>query len=89
MLIVSKPNGIGGAALCRELADRRKDIMFRTWGRSSRASARFGSRGTSPATRVRALRHAFEKGFQTSVSIEPMLDDLEGTCKLVSAVADS
>ena len=89
VLIVSKPNASVVRALCRELADRRKDIMFRfTVGSLKPGFCAFWEPGApSPATRVRALRHAFEKGFQTSVSIEPMLDDLEGTCKLVSAVA--
>jgi DNA repair photolyase len=40
----------------------------------------------TPQERIEALRHAFEHQFQTSVSIEPMLDDRAGICDLVSVV---
>jgi hypothetical protein len=39
-----------------------------------------------PSERLKALRYAFEHQFQTSVSVEPMIDDRLGICELVEAV---
>ena len=88
VLIVSKPHLSVIQTLCQELADCKDDILFRfTIGSLNEAICAFWEPGAPlPAERVSALKHAFECGFATSVSVEPMLDDRAGTCALVAEV---
>jgi hypothetical protein len=88
VLIVSKPHLSVVKSLCKELADSKAKILFRfSIGSLKPEQCAFWEPGApSPLERIAALRHAFERGFQTSVSIEPMLDDRAGICELVAAV---
>ena len=88
VLIVSKPHLLVVRALCKELADRKKDILFRfTIGSLNKSTCVFWEPGAPPRReRIAALKHAFDRGFSTSVSIEPMLEDREGICELVAEV---
>jgi DNA repair photolyase len=89
VLIVSKPHFQVVRRLCSEFADNRRSILFRfTIGALDRKLCSFWEPGApSPAERIRALAHAFEKGFATSVSCEPFLDTVDKTCDLVRRVA--
>jgi DNA repair photolyase len=88
VLIVSKPHLSVVRALCKELADRKGDILFRfTIGSLKKSSCAFWEPGAPPPReRISALKHAFDRGFSTSVSIEPMLEGREEICKLVAEV---
>jgi hypothetical protein len=63
--------------------------MFRfTIGSLDEALCRYWELGApTPRERIACLRHAFNRRFATSVSAEPMLDDLAGTIKLVDRVS--
>lgn len=88
VLVVTKPHLAVVKELCKELADDKTKLLFRfTIGSLKPAQCAFWEPGApSPMERIKALRHAFAKGFQTSVSIEPMLDDRAGIFELVSVV---
>lgn len=88
VLVVTKPHRDVIAALCDGLREHEDRILFRfTIGSLAEATCAFWEPGASPPTeRLAALRHAFEAGFQTSVSVEPMLEDLDGTRAVVEAV---
>ncbi|HPA21226.1 MAG TPA: hypothetical protein PLU30_26015 [Verrucomicrobiae bacterium] len=88
VLIVSKPHRDVVAALCDGLQKHKSKVMFRfTIGSLNDATCAFWEPGAPPpAERIEALRRAFEKGFATSVSMEPMLEDLDGTRAVVEAV---
>lgn len=76
VLIVSKPHISCVQKLCAELEPWKEQILFRfTIGSLSESICSFWEPGApSPAERFHALKYAFEQGFQTSVSIEPMLE---------------
>jgi DNA repair photolyase len=63
--------------LCAELKDFKSLILFRfTIGSANDAILRAWEPNAPPfAERVACLRYALRKGFETSVSCEPMLDD--------------
>ena len=88
VLVVTKPHLSVVEALCQEFAEHKADIQFRfTVGALSEEVCGFWEPGApTPGERVQALKHAYRKGFQTSVSIEPMLDSVENTLKLVAMV---
>ena len=88
VLIVSKPHLAVIQTLCKALVNHRENIQFRfTIGSLDESVSAFWEPGApGPKERIEALRHAFECGFQTSVSIEPMLGDVEQMCQLVEAV---
>ncbi len=82
VLIVSKPSVACIEKLCGRFHRQRRNILFRFT-----ITARDGSilsfwEPGAPAypDRLASLEHAWRKGFQTSVSVEPILDmnDLEG-----------
>ena len=76
VLIVSKPHLECIKRLCLEFADFKEEILFRfTIGAVNTTLLKFWE-PHAPAYRERlaCLKHAHRKGFQTSVSIEPMLD---------------
>ena len=88
VLIVSKPHLAVVKELCKELVDHRGDILFRfTIGSLQAATCAFWEPGAPPPSeRIKALKHAFDHGFQTSASIEPMLEDRHGTIALVNTI---
>ncbi len=77
VLIVSKPDPECIRELCRELEEFRDQILFRfTIGSADSGVLGFWEPG-APCfeDRIAALRTAYELGFATSVSCEPMLDN--------------
>jgi len=85
VLIVSKPHLSVVRTLCRELADKKPDILFRfSIGAVDSTLCRFWEPGApEPSERIECLKHAHQCGFATSVSMEPMLDSREATVNLV------
>ena len=88
VLIVSKPHLEVIKTICTVLAIHRENIQFRfTIGTLDESVCAFWEPGApAPKERIEALQHAFESGFQTSVSMEPMLGDVEQVCRLVEVV---
>lgn len=76
VLIVSKPHPECVRRLCGELVPYKGQITFRfTIGSAYDAVLKAWEPGAPTfAERIASLRHAFEAGFETSVSCEPMLD---------------
>jgi DNA repair photolyase len=89
ILIVTKPHLSVIRTLCQSLKSHRDIIQFRfTIGSLDESICAFWEPGApAPQERIEALKQAFESGFQTSVSAEPMLDDVGRMCRLVEVVA--
>jgi len=86
VLIVTKPHLECIQAICSEFPQYRHKILFRfTIGSKDDGILKFWEpHAPSFKERFRALRWANSKGFQTSVSCEPMLDDnVEALVKLL------
>jgi len=77
VLIVSKPNYECIKLICKELDKYKENILFRfTIGSSSDEVLRFWEPNAPTfGDRSKSLKYAFRKGFQTSISCEPMLDN--------------
>lgn len=77
VLIVSKPHLKCIKKLCSDLAKFKDKILFRfTIGSTDDYVLRFWEpEAPSFKERLSCLKYAFQKGFQTSVSCEPMLDE--------------
>ena len=76
VLVVTKPHLTCVQEICRVFEQRREHILFR-FTITARDNAILGLwEPGAPAyeERLAALRYAFEQGFSTSVSIEPMLE---------------
>lgn len=75
VLIVSKPHLNCIQAICGQLSSFKQQIMFRfTIGSMNPSLCEFWEPGApKPYERTWALKYAFDNGFQTSVSMEPML----------------
>lgn len=76
VLIVTKPHLTCTTRLCQEFAARKAQILYRfTIGAMDDSVLAFWDTN-APGFRERfaCLKHAYRKGFETSVSIEPMLD---------------
>lgn len=76
VLIVSKPHLDCIKSLCAELQEFNKQILFRfSIGSANNETLRYWEPG-APALeeRLASLKWAFEQGYATSVSAEPMLD---------------
>lgn len=88
VLLVSKAHLAVVRGICREFAPRRDDLLFRlTIGSLERERCAFWEPvAPAPAERLAALRRAYERGFHTSVSCEPMLSGPEETLKLVKTI---
>jgi len=88
VLVVSKPHLSVIKTLCSELANYRSQIQFRfTIGSLSEETCKLWEPGApSPVERIEALKHAFGKGFRTSVSMEPMLGGNSEMIRLVATV---
>ncbi len=82
ILIVSKPSSFCIEQICDRFSRQRSQILFRFTITSRNSDIlRFWEPGApSYQERFESLRLAFDRGFQTSVSIEPMLDleDVQG-----------
>jgi len=76
VLVVSKPHLDCVRGLCRVFAARREKLLFRfTITARDRELLLFWEPGAPDyGERKASLCHAFGQGFQTSVSVEPMLD---------------
>jgi DNA repair photolyase len=86
MLIVSKPNLECIKRICDETADYKDKILFRfSIGSSNDNILRFwDTNAPLYEERKESLKYAFDNGFQTSVSMEPLLD----SANVVATVAD-
>lgn len=76
MLIVSKPRLDCIKELCDKLLKYKEQILFRfTIGSTNNEILKFWEPGASSfEERIESLKYAYNLGFQTSVSCEPMLD---------------
>lgn len=77
VLIVTKPHLECIQAICKTFFTFSADILFRfTIGSARTVILKFWEPGApSFGERFESLKYAFDNGFQTSVSCEPMLDD--------------
>jgi DNA repair photolyase len=77
VLIVSKPHLECIKTICDEFAAFKEKILFRfTIGSSDNATLKFWEPGApSFEERLSALKYAYESGYATSISCEPMLDN--------------
>ncbi len=77
LLLVTKPHFDSVKAICEQFIDYKDKILFRfTIGSSNSDILKFWEPGAPDFNeRLKALKYAFNKIFQTSVSCEPMLDD--------------
>lgn len=84
VLIVSKPHYEVIEAICNTFSEYKKHILFRfTIGSKNSETLRFWEPGAPDyEERKKCLKYAYDKGFETSISCEPMLDD--DTVRLVS-----
>lgn len=90
LLIVSKPRPECITRLTEELAQWKDQILFRfTIGSLDATECKFWEpEAPCPDDRIRALRLAKESGFETSVSIEPMLEGADMALSTVEALED-
>ncbi len=93
VLIVTKPHFEVIKEICERFKNHKDNILFRfTIGSKNTSTLTFWEpNAPSFAERKKSLKYAFEKGFSTSVSCEPMLDDSveELVSILVPFVTDS
>ncbi len=77
VLVVMKPDLACMMKLCKGLSSYKQRVTFRlTIGSANTRTLRFWEPGAPTFDqRVKALIHAYEAGYSTSVSCEPMLDD--------------
>jgi DNA repair photolyase len=76
VLIVTKPHLKCVTKICKSFENEKNNILFRfTIGSSNSKTLKFWEPGApSFEARFRSLKFAYESGFKTSVSCEPMLD---------------
>jgi DNA repair photolyase len=88
VLIVSKPHFEVISSICDEFKNYKKNILFRfTIGSTDNKILNFWEPGAPEyEERKKCLIYAFKKGFETSVSCEPMLD--ENILNLVTDIQD-
>jgi hypothetical protein len=87
ILIVSKPHLECIKAICKQFKNNKNKILFRfTIGSVDDVVLKFWEPGAPDfKERYECLKYAFKKGFQTSVSCEPMLDNnIDNVIKKVS-----
>ena len=77
VLIVSKPHYKCIKEICEEFADYKDKILFRfTIGSYNNKVLKFWEPGApSLNERMKSLKCAFNSGYETSISIEPMMDN--------------
>jgi DNA repair photolyase len=83
VLIVSKPHAYCIGLLCEHLVDYKDKVMFRfSIGTLDEAVAKKWEPGAPEIVeRIQSLRTAFDNGYKTSVSCEPVLPVKEGYCE--------
>lgn len=88
LLIVSKPHLECIEKVCNELDSFKSQILFRfTIGTMDRDIAAHWEPGApSPSERIEALKHAFDCGYRTSVSAEPLLGGLDTAKALLDGI---
>lgn len=88
VLIVTKPRFDCVLSLLRELVPWKEQILFRfTIGTTNITTSRFWEPGAPlPVERLDSLRLAWNSGFSTSVSIEPMLEGRFDCASVITAV---
>lgn len=88
VLIVSKPRLPCIEKICRELSDLKSQIMFRfTIGSyDPNVTAFWEPKAPRPKERIMALEYAYLNGFNTSVSMEPMLGGYNQALKTFESV---
>lgn len=88
VLFVSKANLSCIQELCSKLDGYKKQLLIRvTIGSMHPLLCKFWERNApSPQERVQALHHAFKAGFQTSVSMEPILHGVDDAVATFRAV---
>lgn len=76
VLIVSKPHKIVIEKICETFSEFKENILFRfTIGSNNSDVLKFWEpNAPSYEERLNCLKHAYELGFSTSISCEPMLD---------------
>jgi len=76
VLVVSKPHIEVISRLCREFPEYKRNILFRftITARNPEILAFWEPYAPRYPERMKSLVHAFDAGFATSVSVEPMLD---------------
>lgn len=77
VLIVSKPHLSCISMICDEFKDFKQDILFRfSIGSSNNTILKFWELNAPTfEERIESLKFAFNQGFKTSISCEPMLDN--------------
>jgi len=77
ILIVSKPHLVCISRICNEFQEYKKNILFRfSIGSSNNAVLKFWELDAPLfEERIECLKLAFEQGYKTSISCEPMLDN--------------
>lgn len=90
ILVVSKPRMECVTALLAELEPWKQQILFRfTIGSMMPSITSFWEPGAPlPHERLKALWAAKNRGYRTSVSIEPMLEGKNGTTQVVESVRE-
>jgi len=88
VLFVSKASLACMKLLCQELSGYKDQILVRvTIGSVDPLRCKFWERNApSPQERILALQHAKDSGFETSVSMEPMLHGADNAIKTFKAV---
>ncbi len=88
VLFVSKANLSCIQEICRQLVNFKSQLLIRvTIGSMHPLLCKFWERNApSPQERLQALQHAHEQGFETSVSMEPMLHGVEDAVETFRAV---
>jgi DNA repair photolyase len=88
VLIVTKPNMSCMIKVFAALAEFKDQIMFRfTIGAFDESAIKFWEPGApSASNRIAVLMLAYERGFRTSVSMEPFLSSVNDTVELVKAI---
>lgn len=88
VVVVTKPRLECIRTICDQFQDHKDNMLFRmTITGLNEELARFWEPGAPlPEERLTALRLAFDSGYQTSVSVEPMIDSVDRTVELYQAV---
>jgi len=93
ILIVSKPHFDCIKKICDNLSEYKKQVVFRfTIGSKHNTHLKFWEPGAPTfEERLKSLKYAYNKGFQTSISMEPKLDvDVKGVIdELIPYVTDT
>lgn len=88
VLLVTKPRLECIRSICNQFQDHREMMLFRMTITSlnNELSRYWEPNAPLPGERLEALQLAFESGYQTSVSVEPMIDSVDNTIALYRRV---